>query len=226
MFVVVVGGGKVGAHLAKTLTGDGHSVTLVEEDVERCELLEELVPGVTIVCGDGDEPYILDEANVRNADAIVAATGHDEDNLVVCLLGKMEYDVPLTVARINNPANDWLFSEAFGVDVRVSNTQIMTEVLKSVSVGDLVTRLRLRAQDMCIEEFVVPDDSPAIGKTLAEMSLPPRSQVMAIVSAGGVVVPRGDTKLSAGDEMLVLADLGEEVALRQAFGLKAPSRAS
>jgi trk system potassium uptake protein TrkA len=224
MFVVVVGGGKVGSHLSKTLAGDGHKVTLVEEDVDRCEALAERLPGVTIVCGDGDEPYILDEANVRNADAVVAATGHDEDNLVVCLLGKIEYDVPLTVARINNPANDWLFGDAFGVDVKVSNTEIMTEVLKSVSVGDIVTRLRLRAENLVIDEFIVPDNSPAAGKTIAELQLPACTQIVAIISAGRVVVPNGATRLEVGDELLVVAQCEEESQLRQTFGLKAPSR--
>jgi trk system potassium uptake protein TrkA len=224
MFVVVVGGGKVGSHLSKTLAGDGHTVTLVEEDADRCESLAERLPGVTIVCGDGDEPYILDEANVRNADAVVAATGHDEDNLVVCLLGKIEYDVPLTVARINNPANDWLFGDAFGVDVKVSNTEIMTEVLKSVSVGDIVTRLRLRAENLVIDEFVVPQDAPVVGRTIAELSLPGCTQIVAIISGGRVVVPNGSTRLEVGDELLVVAQCEDEAQLRQLFGVKAPSR--
>ncbi|TLM98407.1 MAG: TrkA family potassium uptake protein, partial [Actinobacteria bacterium] len=201
MFTVIVGGGKVGSHLAKTLAADGHSVTLVEVDPERCELLGDLVAGVRVVCGDGDEPYVLDDANVRNADAVVAATGHDEDNLVVCLLGKLEYGVPLTIGRINNPANAWLYTAKFGVDVPVSNTEIMSEVLKKVSIGDIITRLRLNAEDMVIDEIVLPEDSAAAGKTLAELSLPGCAQIMAILSGGSIVVPRGDTRLSAGDEL-------------------------
>jgi len=130
MYVIVVGGGKVGSHLAKVLAGEGKQVALVEFDPDRCTRLEEAVPNVTVICGDGDEPYVLDDANARNADAIVAATGHDEDNLVVCLLGKLEYNVPLTVARINNPANEWLFTEAFGVDVPVSNTSMIVAALE------------------------------------------------------------------------------------------------
>jgi len=130
MYVVVVGGGKVGSHLAKVLASEGKQVALVEFDPDRCSRLEETIPNVTVICGDGDEPYVLDDANARNADAIVAATGHDEDNLVVCLLGKLEYNVPLTVARINNPANEWLFTEAFGVDVPVSNTSMIVAALE------------------------------------------------------------------------------------------------
>lgn len=130
MYVVVIGGGKVGSHLAKVLAHEGKQVALVEVNPDKCVLLEEALPDVTLICGDGDEPYVLDDANARTADAIVAVTGHDEDNLVVCLLGKLEYNVPLTVARINNPANEWLFTEAFGVDVPVSNTTMIVAALE------------------------------------------------------------------------------------------------
>jgi trk system potassium uptake protein len=218
MFALIVGGGKVGSHLAMTLAEENHEVTLVEVDPDRCELLVETLDGVTIVCGDGDEPYVLDEANARSADAIVAATGHDEDNLVVCLLGKLEYEVPLTVARINNPANAWLFTSRFGVDVPVSHTAIITEVLKSVSLGDIVTLLRLQAENMAIDEIVLAADGPAVGKRIADLALPANSQVMAIISGGQVVVPRGDTVFAAGDEVLILANCEDQKALRTVFG--------
>jgi trk system potassium uptake protein TrkA len=134
MFIVIVGGGKVGSHLGRTLGSAGHEVTLVEFRPEQCSRLEDelggLVDNVRLLCGDGDEPYILEDANVSKADAIVAATGDDEDNLVVCLLGKFEYHVPLTIARINNPKNEWLFTEQFGVDVSVSNTSMIVSLLE------------------------------------------------------------------------------------------------
>jgi trk system potassium uptake protein len=217
MFAVIVGGGKVGLHLAKSLAGEGHEVALVEIDPDRCEVLQEAL-SVHIVCGDGDEPYVLDEANVRGADAIVAATGHDEDNLVVCLLGKLEYSVPLTLARINNPANAWLFNDRFGVDVAVSNTEIMADLLKKVSLGDIVTRLRLKSENMVVDEIVLRDDATAVGKSLADLPLPAGAQIMAIISGGKIVVPRGDTSLNGGDELLILAKSEDEAALRGVFG--------
>ena len=220
MQVLIVGGGKVGSHLAKTLSANGDTVTVVEVSEERCARLEELLDNVTIICGDGDEPYVLDEANARTADALVAATGHDEDNLVVCLLGKAEYQSPLTIARINNHENAWLFTERFGVDVPVSNTAIMAEVLQHVSLGDIVTLLRLKAENMVVDEIVLPAHSDAVGKRLAELTLPDCSQVMAIVSDGEVVVPRGETVLKAGDELLILAKCDNEAALKAAFGAK------
>lgn len=224
MYVLIVGGGKVGSHLAKTLASEGHQVTIVEVNSDRCAVLEDLMDDVRIICGDGDEPYVLDEADARNADALVAATGHDEDNLVVALLGKMEYDSPLTVGRINNPSNAWLFTERFGVDVPVSNTAIMADVLKSVSLGDIVTKLRLKAENMVIDEIVLPAAAPAVGQKLSELALPEGSQVMAIVSAGSVVVPRGETVLSAGDELLILTKSEHEAELRKVFAANGGSR--
>jgi trk system potassium uptake protein TrkA len=130
MYVVIVGGGKVGASLAQNLASEGHEVAVVEFDRNKCGSLSELMDGVRVMCGDGDEPYVLEDAGVPRADAIIAATGHDEDNLVVCLLGKFEYKVPLTLARINNPKNEWLFSERFGVDVPVSQTSMISQLLR------------------------------------------------------------------------------------------------
>jgi len=131
MYVVIVGGGKVGSHLAKLLVDRQNEVALIEVNEERCRLLQDEMDalGVNLICGDGDEPYVLDEANVRNAAALVAATGHDEDNLVVTLLGKNEYKVPVTVGRVNNPRNEWLFTDEFGVDIPVSSTATMADLL-------------------------------------------------------------------------------------------------
>lgn len=131
MFVVIVGGGKVGSHLAKLLAEKGGRVSLIEVNEDRCSLLSDEMEalGVALFCGDGDEPSVLDDADVRSADALVAATGDDEDNLVVSLLGKNEYRVPVTIARINNPRNEWLFTDEFGVDMPVSNTTMMADLL-------------------------------------------------------------------------------------------------
>jgi len=132
MLVVIVGAGKVGAHLARLVAETGRKVALVDADEERCRLLAEEMEafGVTLIHGDGDEPSVLEKANVRSADAIVAATGHDEDNLVVTLLGKREYKVPITIGRINNPRNGWLFTDEFGVDMPVSSTTMMVDLLE------------------------------------------------------------------------------------------------
>lgn len=222
MYVVIVGGGKVGAHLAKLLGERGHSIALVEQFEDRCEYLRETLPDVRVVCGDGDEPYVLDGADLRSAEAVVAATGHDEDNLVVCLLAKFEYEVPLAIARINNPANEWLFTERFGVDIPVSSTNVMFSVIESeVSLGDIVTLLRLNAENLSIDEVKLAPDASAVGKSISELILPAETQIMVLLRGGKVVAPRGDTVLAAGDELLVLCRCGTEDDLRGAFGVRA-----
>ena len=136
MRVLVVGGGKVGSTLAVMMSGEGHGVTLVEIESAKVPALEEELVGVRIVHGDGCEPYVLERADVRVADVVVAATGHDEDNLVVCLLGKYEYGVHLTMARVNNPKNEWLFTGRFGVDAPVSQTTMIADLLRKHVPGE------------------------------------------------------------------------------------------
>lgn len=137
MKVLIVGGGQVGSNLATTLAGEGHQLTLIEVDRARCSALEERVSDVRIMCGDGDEPYLLEEADIRSADVVIAATGDDEDNLVVCLLAKFEYHVQHTMARVNNPKNEWLFTERFGVDVPVSQTSMIANLLRQRVPGEV-----------------------------------------------------------------------------------------
>lgn len=138
MYALIVGGGKVGSELALMLAESEIELSVIERDEDRCDLIQpglnEL--GVRVFWGDGDEPSILEEADVRTADVLVAATGDDEDNLVACLLAKNEYSVGLTLARVNNPKNAWLFTRAFGVDVPISQTTMIAEVLRRQVPGE------------------------------------------------------------------------------------------
>lgn len=215
MYTVIVGGGKAGTHLAHTLVEEGHEVVVIEQNPVRCERIVEKYPHVAVVCGDGDEPYVLDEAEAGRADAIVAATGHDEDNLVVCLLGKNEYQVPITLARINNPANEWLFTKRFGVDLAVSNTEIMTGLLRRASAGDVVAALRLKADGKVLEEIVIPEGSDIAGSTIGDLELPAEAQVIAIISGGEFRAPCSDYVIRARDELIVLDGGGAAEALRR-----------
>lgn len=129
MIILVAGGGKLGANLAMNMQDAGHEVIVVEQLDRRVERLRQIHPDLNIVHGDACEPVILETAHVRRADAVAAVTGDDEDNLVVCLLARREYDVAVTAARINDPRNEWLFDQKFGVDHTVSSTTMMTEIL-------------------------------------------------------------------------------------------------
>jgi len=129
MYVLIIGGGKVGAALATELGEQGHSCRIIEQDSKRIECLADEYPGLDVLRGDGCEPVVLESGQISHAHAVAAVTGDDEDNLVVCLLARQEYQTPVTVARINDPRNEWLFTDMFGVDHTVSSTRMMAHIL-------------------------------------------------------------------------------------------------
>lgn len=222
MNVAIVGAGKSGLYLAQQLRHQ-HDVTLLEVRFDRAETVEEMMPDVNVVHGDACEPEVLEHARIGAADLVIAVTGDDEDNLVVSMLAK-HYGARKVFARINHPKNEWLFDKGFGVDVPVSSTSMMLSLVeKEVGFGDLVTLLRLQADNVSIEEITLPDYATAIGKTLAEVPLPENSHVMAIINREtGLSVAKGDTVLSAGDELLMFSDGGHENEVREALGIAVP----
>lgn len=218
MRVVISGAGAVGRHLASDLTGRGHEVTLIEQNVEHLEEAKEWAPDVDFLLGDACEPWVLEKAGLRSADVVVAVTGDDEDNLVTSLLAKQEYGVPRILARVNHPNNEWLFTEQWGVDAAVSPPHILTAMVEEeVTVGDLVRLLPLERGRISIVEMTVPGDSPNAGRPLYELRLPPDSAIVAILRDGHVVIPQPETVISAGDEVLALSVPESEGALRTAI---------
>lgn len=219
MNVLIVGAGKSGTYLAEKLRGQ-HDVTVVESRVERADYLGARMPDIRVVRGDGCEPTVLDRAGVAQADLVAALTGDDEDNLVVSFLAKTTHRVPMVFARTNHPKNEWMFTKMWGVDVAVSTANVIYALIeKEVSLGDVITLMALRAENMVIDEITLPADARAVGKALSQLSIPKCAHVMAIISAGQVVVPRGDTVLNEGDEVLILSSCGVEADLRQTFGV-------
>ncbi len=218
MRIVIVGAGKSGLFLAQELREE-HTITLIESRFARAEIVESMMPDVTVVHGDACEPDVLEHAEIGIADLAIAATGDDEDNLVVAMLAH-HFGTGKVFARINHPRNEWLFTKEFGVDVPVSSTSMMLSLVeKEVGFGDLVTLLRLQADNVSIEELTLPERSTAVGKTLAEIPLPENSHVMAIISEAGLTVAKGDTVLSAGDELLLISDGQHGNEIRDALGL-------
>jgi trk system potassium uptake protein TrkA len=219
MYIVIVGGGKVGSYLARMLKETGYDVTLVEERKEQVAKIKEDQPELNVLLGDGCEPYILDEARVLKADAVVAVTGHDEDNIVVCMLAKLEYEVPHTIARINNPKNEWLFRESFGVDVALSNTHMIAKLLQEeIALGDIVTLLKLRKGAMSLVELTLADDSMAVGEAIKDLTLPAEVVLATIIRGNELVLPKGTTVLEAGDEILAVTTGTGEAALQKSLG--------
>jgi trk system potassium uptake protein len=177
---------------------------VIEQDPE---LVGRLRPTLEVQWMEGDacEVSTLRAADLDTADVMVAATGDDEDNLVVSLLAKMEFAVPRVVARINHPKNQWLFNETWGVDVSVSTPHLLTALVEeAVSVGSLVRLLQFEGGDAHLVEVTLADDSPARGRPLSELAVPRDASVVAVVRHGRVVIPRGDTVMQVGDEVVVL----------------------
>ena len=204
MKVAIAGGGSVGTAIAADLKGNGHDVLLIEKDPELVERLRPTLD-ITWVAADACEVASLDAAGMGRVDVAVAATGDDEDNLVISLLAKQEFAVPRVVARVNHPKNQWLFNESWGVDVSVSTPALMTALVEeAVSVGSLVRLLKFEGGNAHLVEVTLADDSPAQQVSLADLALPRSATVVAVVRDEHLVVPRGDTVLGVGDEVVLL----------------------
>jgi trk system potassium uptake protein TrkA len=217
MRAIIAGGGNVGRHLASDLLQRGHEVTLIEQEHSAIAKAERTAPGVDVVMGDACELWVLEKASIQTADVVVAATGDDEDNLVVSLLAKQEYSVPRVLARVNHPKNEWLFTDQWGVDAAVSPPHILTALVEeAISVGDLVRLLPLERGRTAIVELTLPEGSANNGRAIYELRLPPDTAIVAILRDGHVVIPQPETVLTAGDEVIALTAPEAEDQLRMA----------
>ncbi len=205
MRIAIAGAGNVGSFVAKDLHGRGHEVVLIEQERDVIEAVEDELD-VSWVRGDACELYTLDAAVLSSCDVVVAATGDDEDNLVISLLAKQEFAVPRVIARVNHPDNEWLFTENWGVDVAVSTPHLLTSLVEeAVSVGDLVRLLNLEQGKVALMEVTLAEGSPADGKTVGDLKIPADCTLVAIVRDKHVISPGAETPLHAGDEVLALS---------------------
>jgi trk system potassium uptake protein TrkA len=207
MFVIVVGGGNTGSQLAKFLIDAGHKVHVVEQRPGVLEKLAKEIPVDAIVNGDGSSPAVLEKAGVHEAQVLAAVTGSDETNLVVTSLGRFEFNVKRIIARVNNSKNAWLFTPDMGVDVSLNQAEILSRLTaEEMSLGDMMTMMKIRRGKYSIVEEKIPPGAPAIGKALKDLSLPTNCIISGIIRHGEVVLPRGVTTLEEGDEVLALVD--------------------
>ncbi|HEY4332578.1 MAG TPA: NAD-binding protein [Ilumatobacteraceae bacterium] len=206
MKAVIVGGGSVGRFIAEQLGASGHSVTIVDNEGSVVRNHSRTQPaGVTWMQGDGCDIDSLRRAGVGECDVVAAVTGDDEDNLVVSLLSKQEFGVPRVVARVNNPNNEWMFNEMWGVDVSVSTPHLITGLVQeAVAVGSFVRLLSFEGGKARLAEVTLAEGSPAADKEIVELGFPREATVVAVLRKDRVVVPRGDTVLRVGDEVIVL----------------------
>ena len=204
MRVVIAGAGAVGTFLAEDLARSGHMVMLIEKDLDAIEH-KPAGPTLQLIAADACEVDTLQRADLSSADVVVAATGDDEDNLVIALLAKQEFAVPRVIARVNHPKNHWLFNESWGVDIAVSTPHLLSALVEeAVSVGSLVRLLQFEGGNARLVEVTLAEGSPAIDSAIAEIGLPRGATVVAVVRDDHIVGPRGDTSLCAGDEVLLL----------------------
>mgnify|MGYP003604776907 CR=1 FL=1 len=214
MKVVIAGGGSVGLSIARELLRHEHSVLIIDEneapsDREGFEAAEWLV-------GDACELVTLQRAGVEEADVVVSATGDDKANLVVSLLAKTEFGVGRTVGRVNNPKNDWMFDDAWGVDVAVSTPRLMTALVEeAVEVGDVVRLLTLRTGETTMVAYTVPFDGPAVGRLLGSYSWPEGVVPVAVLRDDLPFAPSPDDVFEGGDEVFFLSTLEAEQELRE-----------
>lgn len=212
MRVAIAGAGAVGRSIARELIGNGHQVLLIDKNPESIK--PDRVDNADWLLADSCELSSLEEARVDLCDVVIAATGDDKANLVTSLLAKTEFGVPRTVARVNHPNNEWLFTEAWGVDVNVSTPRIMSALVEeAVTVGDLVRLFTFRQGNANLVELTLPDDSPFVGKPAGQVPFPTGSSLVTILRDGQVYAPDHDQPLERGDELLFVcgADVEDEL---------------
>ena len=217
MYIIVVGGGRVGYYLIKALLDEGHEVLLIERDANICEAVTDEL-GSVCLRGDGCEAATLAEVGTDRADMLIAVTGDDEDNLVACQVAKHKFNVPRTIARIRNPKNATLF-KTLGVDVTVSSTNIILEHIEErVPTHPLTRLLEVEDSGQEIVEVKIPPESTTIGKAVRKLSLPQGSKLALIIrETGKNRVPTLNTIIQAGDRIIVLTSPESEEALRAAL---------
>lgn len=216
MYVIVVGGGKVGYYLTKQLLTEGHEVLLLEKDRRRQAALAEQI-GDVVVQGDGCEVRIMAEAGFGRADVIVAVTGDDEDNLVICQMAKKKFQAPRTVARVNDPNNLMLF-EKLGIDTTVSSTQIIFNLLdQQIETGEIVPLGALRNGNIEVVAINLSARSPILGRNIRDLSLPGQALIISVVRQDNALLPQADTRFEIDDTVIAMVAAAEESQLRHVF---------
>lgn len=205
MRVLIVGGGKVGSHLASLLLADGYEVCVVESRPGVLARLYRELPTEAVMDGDGTCQEVLERAGIRHTHVLVAVTGDDEVNLAVSMMGRLIFHVPRIIARVNNPRNAWLFTPQAGVDVALDQSDLLAKLIaEEMSLGDMMTLLKLRRGELAIVTERLEPGAKAEGQRVADLPLPPDCLLMAVMRGEEILVPRGETVLQAGDGVLAL----------------------
>lgn len=214
MYVIVAGGGKVGFYLARALLNEGHEVLVVENNKRKAVSISEEL-GSVVMLGNADEARILEEAGANRADVVVAVTGDDEDNLVICQVAKHKFKVDRTIARINNPKNETIF-KLLGIDATVSSTNlILAQIEQALPSQALIHHSLLQNVGLELVEGLVSSNSPVVGKTLKDITLPGDTKIILMMRGQEAIVPTGSTEIEALDSVMAVTKTELESELRQ-----------
>lgn len=216
MYIIIVGGGKVGYYLTKHLLDSGNEVVVIEKNQRKVENIINDLGGVAIQ-GDGSDAGPMLEAGMNRAEIVVAATGDDEDNLIVCQMAKKKFGVKRTIARINNPKNEHIFS-VLGIDSTVSYVDaLVAQIEREIPAHSLIHLLTLRDVGASFIEKQVPEDSPIVGVPMNELNLPEDFLIALVIREGQAIIPKGTTRLLAGDEVVAVTAVEQENVLDRLF---------
>lgn len=221
MFVIIAGGGRTGTQLATLLLNQNHQVHVVEHRQEVLARIHRELPTEVVYEGNFTDHEVLEQAGLPEADVLAACTVSDPENLALCFLARTQYGTPRTIARVNNPRNAWLFDEKFHVDVALNTAEIMARLIEEeMSMGDMMTLLKLRRGDYSLVEEKIPSGARAVGLAIKDLALPENCVIAAIIRQGKVIVPRGITTFEVDDEVLAVTDRLGAVQLATLFAPK------
>lgn len=219
MYVIIMGAGRTGSHLASLLYTQGHKVRVVEHRTEILASAHHELPTEIIYEGDGTDPEVLEQLDIQNADVLAAVSSDDADNLVAASLARQQYGVRRVIGRVNNPRNAWLFTPEFGVDVALNQADIIARLIEEeMSLGDMMIMLKLRRGKFSLVEEKIFRGAQATGIAVKDLNLPPNCIISGIIRHGEFVIPRGVTILEEGDEILALVDDAARAQLEKILG--------
>lgn len=219
MYTIIVGGGQVGAYLGSLLLAEKHQVMVIENNTDKITTLKQSIPAEMVIQGSGTNPSVLEAAGIYKANVLAAVTGSDETNLVVASLARLEFKVPRVIARVNNPKNAWLYTPEMGVDVALNQADLLAHLIaEEMSLGDMMTLLKLRKGLYSLIEEKVHPNSIANDKAVQDLSFPPRCALAAIIRKGELIIPHGDVVLQTADEILAVIHSDEISQLATILG--------
>ncbi len=215
MFIVVMGGGQVGYYLCRELVADGHTVALIDRDKSVCDRIAREIGSLVVICGDGCDQYYLEAAGAEHADVFAAITGTDEENLVACQLAKEVFKIDRTIARVNDPRNENIFGK-LKVDVPINSTSILIKIIEEETyLADYIPLLAFKRGRISVVRVDLPEESPVVGRLVKQVILPEDCVLVSILRGENVIIPKGDTRLEPGDDVIAITTIEHERELVQ-----------